>query len=128
MVREYTPGKIIAVFGSGGERDTEKRPIQGEIASRYSGVVILADEDPRGEDPRELLEDIAAGCSGLRRGEELFIIPDRREAIRKAYSLARPGDTVLLLGKGHETSIIGRDGPSPWDEIEAAAEILGERG
>lgn len=126
MVRQYTPGKVIAVFGSGGERDREKRPIQGEIAARYSGLVILADEDPRGEDPRALLEEIAAGCPGLRRGEELLIIPDRREAIREAYRRARPGDTVLLLGKGHEASIIGRDGPVPWDEIRVAAEILEE--
>ncbi|MDR1933282.1 MAG: UDP-N-acetylmuramoyl-L-alanyl-D-glutamate--2,6-diaminopimelate ligase [Spirochaetales bacterium] len=123
MVKSYTRGKIIAVFGSGGERDREKRPLQGEIAARYAGLIILADEDPRGEDPRALLLDIAKG-SGRQEGEGLLIIPDRREAIAKAYELAQPGDTVLLLGKGHESSIIGKDGPVPWDEIATAKELL----
>ena len=128
MIRQYTKGKVIPVFGSGGERDTEKRPIQGEIASRYSDILILANEDPRGEDPMKLLEGIAAGCPGRRRGEDLFLIPDRREAIRKAYSLAGPGDTVLLLGKGHEGSIILKEGPVPWDEPDVAKELLKEAG
>ena len=127
MVKEYTPGRIITVFGSGGERDVEKRPVQGRIASDYSGIVILSDEDPRGEDPRGLLEEIAAGCTNLEREKSLFIIPDRRLAIARAFELARPGDTVLLLGKGHETSIIYADGPIPWDEIEVAREILSRR-
>jgi len=128
MVRGYTNGRLIAVFGSGGERDTEKRPIQGGIASKYSDVVILSNEDPRGEEPMKLLEDIAAGCGELRRGRDLLLIPDRREAIRAAFDVAGPGDTVLLLGKGHEGSIILRDGPVPWDETEVAKEILGEMG
>jgi UDP-N-acetylmuramoyl-L-alanyl-D-glutamate--2,6-diaminopimelate ligase len=124
MIKDYTPGKIIAVFGSGGERDIEKRPIQGRIAAAYAGVIILTDEDPRGEDPRALLEAIAAGCDGKKEGKDLFIIPCRREAIALAYKLAAPGDTVLLLGKGHESSIIYKDGPIPWDEIAAARELL----
>jgi UDP-N-acetylmuramoyl-L-alanyl-D-glutamate--2,6-diaminopimelate ligase len=123
MVKAYTRGKIIAVFGSGGERDTEKRPIQGEIAARYAALIILADEDPRGEDPRTLLLDIAKG-TGRKEGDGLLIIPGRREAIARAYELARPGDTVLLLGKGHESSIIGKDGPAPWDEIDTAKKLL----
>jgi UDP-N-acetylmuramoyl-L-alanyl-D-glutamate--2,6-diaminopimelate ligase len=125
LVKACTPGKIIAVFGSGGERDVEKRPVQGRIAARYARLVILADEDPRGEDPRALLLDIAAG-TGRKEGEGLYIIPNRREAIARAYRLACPGDTVLLLGKGHESSIIGRDGPIPWDEIEIARELLSQ--
>jgi UDP-N-acetylmuramoyl-L-alanyl-D-glutamate--2,6-diaminopimelate ligase len=123
LVKAFTSGKIIAVFGSGGERDVEKRPVQGRIAARYAQHIILADEDPRGEDPRKLLLDIAAG-TGRKEGEGLYIIPDRREAIAHAYQLAGPGDIVLLLGKGHESSIIGRDGPVPWDEIEIARELL----
>jgi UDP-N-acetylmuramoyl-L-alanyl-D-glutamate--2,6-diaminopimelate ligase len=126
MVKSYTPGKILAVFGSGGERDREKRPIQGRIASRYAAIIVLADEDPRQEEPEGILREIAAGCENKTLGEDLFLIPDRRSAIKKAFSLARPGDTVLLLGKGHEASIIRKDGPEYWDEIAIAGEFLDE--
>lgn len=120
--------KIISVFGSGGERDTLKRPEQGQIAGAYSDVVILADEDPRGEDPVELLEMIAAGITDKKRGESLFIIPDRKQAIRKAMSLAGNGDMVLLLGKGHENSIIHKDYTESYDEITEAQSALEELG
>jgi UDP-N-acetylmuramoyl-L-alanyl-D-glutamate--2,6-diaminopimelate ligase len=122
--------RIITVFGSAGERDTKKRAQQGEIAARYSDIVILCDEDPRGEDPLIILEEIANGCTqgnpNLRRGRNLFLIPDRPSAIRKALSLAKSGDMVLLLGKGHENSIIYADGPHPYDEIEEARKAVGE--
>jgi len=121
-------GRVISLFGSGGERDRGKRPRQGRIAADHSDIVVLADEDPRGEDPLELLEEIAAGCPEKVRGAELFLIPDRPTAIRKAFSLARPGDAVLLLGKGHENSIIYRDRTIPFDEIEEAEKALGEMG
>ena len=127
-VRAHTAGKIIVVFGSGGERDVEKRPLQGRVASELCDTVVLTDEDPRGEDRLQLLEQIAAGCVGKRRGEDLFLIPDRPEAIRLAVSRAAPGDTVLLLGKGHEGSIIGPAGPVTWDEraqAQAALRSLG---
>jgi UDP-N-acetylmuramoyl-L-alanyl-D-glutamate--2,6-diaminopimelate ligase len=127
-IRKRAGGRVISLFGSGGERDTEKRPLQGRIASAYSDIVILADEDPRGEDPRELLEMIAAGCEGKKRGESLLVIPDRPTAIRAAFALARPGDIVLLLGKGHENSIIGKEGPVPYDEISEARRALSEMG
>ena len=123
-IRARARGRMICVFGSGGERDTEKRPQQGRIAADYFDVVILADEDPRGEDPAELLEMIATGCPERRRGEDLFIIPDRPAAIRKAFELARPGDIVMLLGKGHENSIIYAKGAMPYDEITCAREQL----
>lgn len=124
-------GNVIAVFGSGGERDTVKRPQQGRIAAAYCDCIILADEDPRGEDPYALLEMIAAGCPEKKRGSELMIIPDRPAAIRKAFSLARKNDAVLLLGKGHENSIIGKDGAVPYDEYaeaqRAVRELFGEK-
>ena len=120
-------GRLIALFGSGGERDTKKRPEQGRIASEYCDIVILADEDPRGEDPMALLEDIAAGCKNSRRNENLFLIPDRPTAIAKAFSLARPGDIVLLLGKAHENSIIYKDYVMPYDEISEAEKQLKRR-
>lgn len=117
-------GKVISVFGSGGERDTQKRPEQGRIAAEYSDIVILADEDPRGENPAELLKMIAAGCKNKKYGETLFIIPDRPTAIEKAFSLAKQNDIVLLLGKGHENSIIYKDKTIPYDEETVAREIL----
>jgi len=89
---------------------------------------VITDEDPRGEDRVQILEQIAAGCATKARGRDLFLIPDRREAIRKAFELASPGDVVLLLGKGHEGSIIGPTGPAPWDErteTEKALRSLG---
>jgi UDP-N-acetylmuramoyl-L-alanyl-D-glutamate--2,6-diaminopimelate ligase len=121
-------GRMICVFGSGGERDTEKRPQQGRIAADYFDIVILADEDPRGEDPTALLEMIAAGCPERRRGEDLLIIPDRPKAIARAFSLAQPGDLVLLLGKGHENSIIYATGARPYDEIACAEAALAALG
>jgi UDP-N-acetylmuramoyl-L-alanyl-D-glutamate--2,6-diaminopimelate ligase len=127
-IRARVKGKMICVFGSGGERDVEKRPRQGRIAADWCDVVVLADEDPRGEDPSALLEEIAAGCPELARGERLFLIPDRREAVRKAFSLAGPGDLVALLGKGHENSIIYAEGAIPYDEIGAAEAALAEIG
>jgi UDP-N-acetylmuramoyl-L-alanyl-D-glutamate--2,6-diaminopimelate ligase len=132
LVRSYTRGRLIVLFGSAGERDLEKRPLQGEIASRYCDIVILADEDPRTEDPAAILEEIAAGCRrenpARKTGRELFLIQDRRAAMRRAFTLARKEDTVLLLGKGHEDSILYSDGPLPWDEAGIARELLGELG
>jgi UDP-N-acetylmuramoyl-L-alanyl-D-glutamate--2,6-diaminopimelate ligase len=121
-------GRVISLFGSGGERDREKRPRQGRIAADWSDIVILADEDPRGEDPMALLEEIAAGCPEKVRGSELYLIPDRPTAIRQAFALARPGDAVLLLGKGHENSIIYRDRTIAFDEIREAEQALAELG
>jgi len=128
ILREQTQGRLVAVFGSAGERDVEKRPIQGEIASRYSDILILADEDPRQEDAEAITAQIAAGCSGKIQGETLFIIHNRSDAILHACSLARKGDTVVLLGKGHEGSIIYADGPREWDEETEARRALGRLG
>ncbi len=127
-LRGRAKARMICVFGSGGERDTGKRPLQGRIAADWFDIVILADEDPRGEDSIELLEAIAAGCPERRRGVDLFIIPDRPTAVAKALELARPGDIVALLGKGHENSIIYAEGPVPYDEIGCAHEALSALG
>lgn len=123
-IRKTTEGRITAVFGSAGERDRAKRPMQGEAASRFCDTVVITDEDPRGEDRVQILEQIAAGCTDKERGKDLFLIPDRPEAIRKAFQMATPGDVVLLLGKGHEGSIIGPTGPAPWDEKTEAEKAL----
>lgn len=121
-------GRIFAVFGSGGERDLTKRPLQGQIAAKFCDFVILADEDPRGEDPVELLKMIAAGAEkeGKKMGENLFIIHDRPQAIRETFKMAQKGDIVLLLGKSHENSIIYKDHVMPYDEISEARKALNE--
>ncbi|MDR1220701.1 MAG: UDP-N-acetylmuramoyl-L-alanyl-D-glutamate--2,6-diaminopimelate ligase [Treponema sp.] len=145
---DKTGGRIISVFGSAGDRDTQKRPEQGRIAALHSDIIILADEDPRGEDPMAILEEIAAGVYAAQnsagsgapggavracrntgtRGEDLFLIPDRPSAIRKAFSLAREGDVALLLGKGHENSILYAHETRPYDEITEAEKALEEAG
>ncbi|MCG8478441.1 MAG: UDP-N-acetylmuramoyl-L-alanyl-D-glutamate--2,6-diaminopimelate ligase [Spirochaetales bacterium] len=127
LIKGYTAGRLIVVFGSAGERDVEKRAMQGELAARHGEVVILTDEDPRGEDRMAILEDIAAGCLAgdprIRDEGRLFLVPDRRSAIRHALDIAADGDAILFLGKGHESSIIYADGPTAWDE---AAIVAGE--
>lgn len=128
QLRRQTTGRLIALFGSAGERDIEKRSRLGEIASQYSDIVVLADEDPRGEEPGAILREVAAGCTGTQEGEDLIIIEDRVEAMRRAFFIAREGDLVVLLGKGHEGTIIYADGPIPWDEEETAVRLLREMG
>ncbi len=128
MLRPLTRGRIIAVFGSAGERDVAKRPMQGRIASNYCDVLVLTDEDPRLEDREKILRDIFSGCERNTLGKDAFMEPDRRKAIRLAFETAGRGDTVILLGKGHEASIIYPDGPMAWDEIAVAEGILAEMG
>jgi len=123
-------GELIAVFGSAGERDVEKRPMMGRIAGRLARLVVVTDEDPRDEDSGAILADIARGAedAGKRRDRDLFLIADRQAAIAAAFERARPGDIVLLAGKGHEQSIIGPDGPLPYDERSAATDALAALG
>lgn len=129
-IRHRCAGRMIALFGSGGERDTEKRPLQGQVAAHFCDVVILTDEDPRGEDPVELLKQIAVGAekAGMKMGENLFITHERPEAIRQALKMAKKDDIVLLLGKSHENSIIYKDHVMPYDEIKEAEKALSELG
>jgi len=127
-IRKRCKGKMICLFGSGGERDLTKRPLQGQIAAKYCDTVILADEDPRGEDPVELLKMIAVGAEkeGKIMGENLFITHERPSAIRQAFKMANPDDIVLLLGKSHENSIIYKDFVMPYDEISEAKKAIKE--
>ncbi len=129
-IRRRCSGRMISLFGSGGERDTEKRPLQGAIAARFCDVVILTDEDPRGEDSVVLLKQIAVGAEkeGKKEGQNLFITPDRPSAIRQALKMAKAEDIVLLLGKSHENSIIFKDHVMPYDEIAEAKKALEEMG
>jgi UDP-N-acetylmuramoyl-L-alanyl-D-glutamate--2,6-diaminopimelate ligase len=123
-------GGLIAVFGSAGERDVEKRPMMGRIAAERARLVIATDEDPRGEHREAILDEIARGAeaAGKRRGHDLLLIADRPAAIAAAFERARPGDIVLLAGKGHERSIIGPGGPVAYDERATALAALAELG
>ena len=124
--RLHPTGRLIAVFGSAGERDVEKRPLQGAVAARLADVSVITSEDPRCEDADAIIAQIAVGAeaAGAEADKTLFRRTDRRDAISLALDLARPGDCVLLAGKGHEGSIIwGRD-KLPWNEAAVARDLL----
>ena len=123
-------GRLIVVSGSAGERDTGKRPLQGAVCAEIADICVFTNEDPRHEDADRIISEIAAGAmaAGGIAGENVFSIADRRDAIGKAMSLAAPGDTVLLAGKGHERSIIIGAEHVPWDEAAAARDSLRDLG
>jgi UDP-N-acetylmuramoyl-L-alanyl-D-glutamate--2,6-diaminopimelate ligase len=112
-------GRVLCVFGCGGDRDRGKRPIMGEIAGRLADVAIVTSDNPRSEEPRAIIEEIVAGAEG-----GLEVEPDRREAIVRAVEEARPGDVVLIAGKGHEQGQQFRDRTVPFDDREVAREAL----
>ncbi len=126
LLRPLTKGRLIAVFGSAGERDRAKRPKLAEAAARHADYFVVTQEDPRLEDPATILAEIEAGAvaAGKRRGDDYAVIDDRRAAVAEAMSRAAPGDTVLLAGKGHEGSIIVGEQKRPWNEAEAARGAL----
>jgi UDP-N-acetylmuramoyl-L-alanyl-D-glutamate--2,6-diaminopimelate ligase len=116
-------GRVLVVFGCGGDRDRSKRPLMGEVATRLADVAVLTTDNPRSEDPAAIAGAVRAG---VRRPEVLVEEPDRRAAIALALESARPGDVVVLAGKGHETTqVIGTD-VRPFDDRAVAAEILGQ--
>ncbi len=126
LLRGMATGRIIVVTGSAGERDPGKRPLQGAACARIADLSIFTNEDPRTEDPTRIIEDIAAGAgeAGAVAGRDYLAIVDRTEAIARAFEEARPGDIVLLAGKGHETSIIIGYDHTPWDEAAVARSLL----
>jgi UDP-N-acetylmuramoyl-L-alanyl-D-glutamate--2,6-diaminopimelate ligase len=114
--------RVITLFGCGGDRDRAKRPLMGEAAGRGSDFVILSSDNPRSEDPRAIINDALVGLQ--KSGVKYVIEPDRRKAIALAINEARPGDIVLLAGKGHEKVQVTQDGPHPFDDVEVAREVL----
>ena len=129
-LRPLAEGRLIAVFGSAGERDPTKRPAMGRVAAELADVIVVTDEDPRLEDPRVINEAIADGAreAGARDGDTLAVIDDRRKAIGHAIASAQPGDVVLLAGKGHETSIFYGTEKRPWDDRTVARDALADLG
>jgi len=129
-LRPVVKGKLIVMFGSAGRRDEAKRAVQGKLAGEYADEVVITEEDDRDIDGETIMNEIAAGAeeAGKARNRDLFLVHDRTEAISFALGRAKKGDTVLLLGKGHEKTIERADGAHDWDEITTAHEALRNRG
>lgn len=125
-------GKMIAVLGACGDRDKTKRPIMGSIAGHFADTVIITDEEPYTEDPKEIIEQVASGVPKGRKdkkvtvGEDFFKIDDRREAIRKALQIAKRGDLVIITGMGAEEFRVVGNKKIPWLERKVVAEELGQ--
>jgi UDP-N-acetylmuramoyl-L-alanyl-D-glutamate--2,6-diaminopimelate ligase len=123
-LRPLTPGRLVLVIGAGGDRDTGKRPVMGEIGARLADVLVVTDDNPRTEEPGAIRAALLAGTDGVR-GAEVLEVGDRRAAIRRAVAMARSGDTVLIAGKGHETGQEIQGTVHPFDdrdELRAALE------
>ncbi len=123
-VRGFTRGRLIALFGCGGDRDEGKRPMMGEIGGQLADFCILTSDNPRSEDPMAILEAIEEGIKPT--GRPYTVIENRREAIRHALSMAREGDVIVLAGKGHETYQEIRGVRHPFDEKVVVQELLEE--
>lgn len=123
--RRLAKKRLIVVFGCGGNRDTGKRPIMGEIGTRFADVPVITSDNPRKEDPDAIIEDILTGIPAEAK-TKIMVEPDRREAIRKAITLAQSDDLVVIAGKGHEDYQILADRTIHFDDREVAGEILSE--
>lgn len=126
VTRSGAGARVITLFGCGGDRDRAKRPLMGEAAGKGSDFVVLTSDNPRSEDPRAIINDALVGLQ--KTGTKYTVEADRRKAIALAISEARPGDIVLLAGKGHEKVQVTREGPHPFDDVEVASEALQSAG
>ena len=122
--RQILKGKLITVFGCGGDRDRTKRPKMGAVADKYSDVVIVTSDNPRSEDPRKIIEEILKGVKRKPGSKNLVVEPDRALAIKRAVAMARPEDVVLIAGKGHEDYQIFRDRTVHFSDREEAEKAL----
>lgn len=116
-------GRVIVLFGAGGERDSGKRPLMGEAVSKFSNYAIITSDNPRSEDPMKIIEDIKKGF----KNENYDIEVDRKEAIKKAINLLKKGDVLILAGKGHEDYQVIGDKMIPFDEREIVLQLIGEK-
>lgn len=119
--------RIIAVFGSAGERDQLKRTLMGQVADKFADVIILTAEDPRSENPLDICNQILKGIKSKKEGKDLHIITDRKEAINFAIAHAQKGDIVGIFGKGHEKSMTYGKKDTPWDEFKVTEEAIKKR-
>lgn len=122
--REFTKGRLISVFGCGGDRDRTKRPIMGQIGSELSDLAVITSDNPRSEEPHEIIKEILTGINK----DNYLIIENRREAIKKAMEIAKKDDVIVVAGKGHEDYQILRDKTIHFDEREIIGELINELG
>jgi UDP-N-acetylmuramoyl-L-alanyl-D-glutamate--2,6-diaminopimelate ligase len=129
-LRPLTAGRLIVVLGCGGERDQAKRPVMGRVAAELADLLVVTDDNPRGEDPAEIRAAMLAGARAVPAGQAAGIVEegDRRRAIEKAISLAGPGDTVLVAGKGHETGQEVAGTMLAFDDVTVLREALSAQG
>jgi UDP-N-acetylmuramoyl-L-alanyl-D-glutamate--2,6-diaminopimelate ligase len=125
-------GRVVCVFGCGGDRDRGKRPEMGAVASALADVVVVTSDNPRSEDPSAIIDQVLSGMTpgtvdGVTTGATVTVEPDRAAAIRQAIHGAAPGDVVLVAGKGHETTQTVGGTTVPFDDREEAAAALAER-
>ena len=128
--RPLAPGRLITVFGCGGDRDRTKRPLMGAVAGRLSDLIVITSDNPRSEDPSRIIEEVLRGITPDTRRDSsqgVLTIVDRRAAIAKAIELASPGDVVLVAGKGHEKYQVIGDHAQPFDDVAVAHEALARR-
>jgi UDP-N-acetylmuramoyl-L-alanyl-D-glutamate--2,6-diaminopimelate ligase len=127
-VRSLVPGALLLAFGLAGGRDDANRPVMGALAARKADFFVITTDDPGHEDPALIASQIAAGARGVAPGDRFSIELDRRAAIRHLFERARPGDAVLLAGKGHEQRMVVGDQKLPWNDTCAATEVLADLG
>ena len=120
--RDFTAGRLICLFGCGGDRDRTKRPIMGGVVKELADLAVVTSDNPRTEDPEDIIRDILAGMEG--EGAQIHVEPDRRQAIAWALSQGRPGDVIVLAGKGHETYQEIQGVQYPMDEREIVAQYF----
>ena len=121
-------GRVLCVFGCGGDRDRGKRPLMGAVAAQLADVVVVTSDNPRSEDPHSILDQILEGVVAHRAEGPDVVTADRAEAIKEALSAARPGDVVVIAGKGHETGQQFADHTIPFDDRDVARSVLGDLG
>ncbi|MGI8988533.1 MAG: UDP-N-acetylmuramoyl-L-alanyl-D-glutamate--2,6-diaminopimelate ligase [Bryobacteraceae bacterium] len=126
VARGLSPRRVITLFGCGGDRDRTKRPAMGEAAAELSDLVVLTSDNPRSEDPLEIMNDVMVGLR--RKDTPLIVEPDRAAAIKRAIEEARPGDFLILAGKGHETYQVLKDRTIAFDDRAVAREVLRDFG
>lgn len=122
--KELTNGKVILVFGATGDRDKAKRPVMGEVAAKYADSIFLTDDETYTEDPATIIQGVYKGIEAAKGQGKTTIVEDRLDAIKAAFAAAKPGDTVLLAGIGHETTRNMGGKEEPWNEIQIAQKLL----
>jgi UDP-N-acetylmuramoyl-L-alanyl-D-glutamate--2,6-diaminopimelate ligase len=120
--RDLGDGRVIVVFGAGGDRDRGKRPLMGRVAADHADVVIVTSDNPRSEEPLAIIQDVLQGA-----GLDVEIDPDRRSAIGRAFALADAGDVVVIAGKGHEQGQEVEGVVTPFDDRDVARDLLRQR-